>query len=1475
MSEQPSSLKRALDLSCNKFVQACAGAGKTFALSKRYCAILDDFARQWLESNQNIKLGVENILVITFTRKAAAEMAERIYRDLNRLLEGGILDDLEAGMTSGENLLKVTPEYRMRLRANFSNNYIQTIDSFCARILREFAYLTDSDPNFELEEEYQTEQDFKEALDVFLKKRSRASDVDLQMLFNFANLKTIKEFFHYLYVKKSLLGDWFDRFQTLSNNEIREQWKMKYTPDFDTHWFDNEIRKLTDYLKCSFKDAQDNGVQFLQSIEVDYKSLDHTCSDCEKRWEIVNQILPRFLTTEGEYRTKVPGNRANWIPPSRCEEYKENFNDFITKLRIEIPLPKIAGAPSENDFRSIPALKALARLFLEFEEEFSSKRRAQSRYSFDEVIIGAYNLLRNHSLVRFTLSQRFKHILIDEFQDTNDLRWEIIKLLISGEDGSVRKQGIFIVGDKKQSIYGFNQAEVEVMEHAQSTLIKSGTNPQDILIDFNLNFRSSRNYIASVINPLFSKIMPSEEKAETLPPYEAFFSPTEYGVKTDDSEKERLRITENTPVSLIIQATTREKDEDSFYVPAYHTALVVKEFLEWGERCGIKETPVIAVLMRKFTKIGHYFRAFQALEIPFEVAGGKELFQQQEAFDLFHLLSVLINPDDDLALVGLLRGPLFSLSDSEIQQASTEGFKNQKMVISAWRKLAKTLPLDRLLRKILQVTEAEFGYFSEVAGPQRISNIDRLISFIHSLSLQGKSLREVFDHFKFIMEKVEEIPQAELPSSAKVQIMTIHKAKGLQFPAVIIPEMQSAVQSDIAHILHGKINGQHTEIGISLEDEEGVSVKTGLLKALKDLNKRKAQAEETRLFYVAVTRAKYRCALLADFKENSRNARHWWQRFIQDTGFSEEYCRYLSSEDFRSLLHHYSVHQIPTIEWSEPPKFEKFKRFWEVDTHDIVNSVHPYKDNGRKDSRFNPQEKALVGTLFHQAVEKGIVDSLGLRGLFERVLQDENSELKRKEIIDETLELLEKYWHSEVSLTLSNIAPKNLFREHPIRGWIDNGDLFLEVSGRIDALYHKDGRWRALDFKTDSDTSRLPAYRIQIQTYLWCLKQAYNIEAIGEIYFVNSGQLFPVFWDDDYFSSIYPSEKSAFGFSRLNSSYNPPVLAKIEDLIKRFPDEQIVILNQTKQQAHDLYKALVSREKLLRPNISFTTLDEMIISFETIGKRVSPELAEIMIEKILSEKKVIPSFGFSKTLTQAVLDAEEWGGGLVEKYSEIAREFLELKKAKGWLTTADIISSLSQSGDFGQRIYILNGFYEFNPQRINLIKKISREAKQFFFIDNLENDKVFLSFDYENSIWERKAEVLSQSHHICQTCFSVEEEVEAVAWDILALPDWQNKLDDIKVVVTSTERYVPLIKRVFSDFNIPTRIFKNEPVLERPVVQFILGLLDIMEEAPKWEWGTVAKVLLHPLMEPDDELIKFDQWLRQKGNPFYNLDKDI
>lgn len=1032
MYKKNSNLSRSLDLNSNKFVQACAGAGKTFTLAKRYCEILDDFAEKSRSDSQKKWLGVRNILVITFTKKAAAEMGNRIYKDLNILLSGNSIIALnEQGVKFGDNLRSEEyKEYKEWLRSTFSQNMISTIDGFCNKILKENAYKIGLDPMFKLEDEAIAKKNFDELLNDFIEEKSKKWDDNLKKLLDKSTIHKIKQFFEFFDKHQEELQNWIQRIDSNSTKEIWECWLENYTPIFDIDKWIDKFKILWKDAQNNIKDKNDAGFVVLKEINEQILKFEND-SNIRKRNKFLTEILIKLkVKNQPKYLKRFPGNQSNWIKGFK----KDVLKIFFDEVKKEFNIEKVISVPNSFDRESISVYKSLIALYMEFNETLNKYKDVHNYLTFNDVISKTYEILQDDEICK-KYRKRYAHILVDEFQDTNDLRWKIIRKIASDNSGNLREKGLFVVGDMKQSIYRFNNADVRIMNIAREMIHKSDDN----IIDFNDNYRSSENYINNVINRIFPNVM--KDSSESSESYEAFFEQTKF-VNSNQSDKEIANNTKICCTINICQNNSEDKDEN---LGILQTVMSVKDALKWAKENNFtnENKPVIAVLLRKFTNIQKYLQIFQQHNIDFEIVSGKGLFKQQEAYDIFHFISILVNPFDDLALVGLLRSPFFAVSDLEIHRLlASKKYENVysqiqndpklKYIIEEienWRELSKKYSLEKLIYKVLSKNDRELGYCSEIGGKQRLANFDKLLDIIFQLVIDGVSLNGIYEFFKFQIKNENNVAQAELPSKNLVQIMTIHKAKGLEFPVVILPELAAKTKNDTTSISIGEIRNNKgkmiKEVGISLTDDKNESVKTNLLNMIKSNDKKEVEAENKRLFYVAVTRAIYKIYFLADVSElkDSSEAKNWWNEYIRkvydiSNEFEEKSIindpdnqtrieKYLGS-DIRSKLSQY----LDNSKKQKEEKWQNFeidkwnKKYSELNPHDIMErsffSSNNYKKIIEKDK--NAEFNRIFGVIFHKVMEMHWWDLKNNKSKIKKYIQLEYPTISKKKVF-EKLEL--------------------------------------------------------------------------------------------------------------------------------------------------------------------------------------------------------------------------------------------------------------------------------------------------------------------------------------------------------------------------------------------------------------------------------------------------------------------------------------
>jgi len=1399
-------LKRALDCDRSVFIQACAGAGKTFALTKRYAAILDRFAQEAEKGCKIEKIDPKTILVITFTKKAAAEMKERIHKDMSLLLSGKEIDamkdqNIDFGATMRKEGNEGLKNYKQYLKERFSQNSISTIDSFCAGILREFAYKLGLDPQFLSQDDHDAKRLLNENLDVWLSKKLSEDVQCFNDLLDEFSFFQIKEMLKSMYSSREILDEYINEFENKSDDDIWRERLLRYTPDAD-------IENLVATFEALWKNAQflcnnEKDALFvgLKDMHFELMALDRR-DPLEFRAAFISDIVRKgiFVTKSGTYLKQKKGAVGNW------SDKKEQAIGWFQLLQDTIDEKDISLTPSPLDKRIIPLLKMLIVQFKDFNDSYLTIRLDRDLLDFSDIIILTHKLLSEHEEVRSILGQRYRHIMLDEFQDTNPLRWEIIKMIL--EAGKDIK--LFIVGDRKQSIYRFNNADVTVMNTAEELMKSIGGDP----IDFNDNYRSSKDFIRDGINTLMSMIMkkPGEEKEA----YEADFKET-------NSPINKAGIS---PVIERIWCETEKDEED--YIPAYHVAWQVKRLLAEHENTDIDpgtDKPLIAILLRRYTKISDYLQAFNKLGIPVSILGGKDYYSSPALMDVFYFISVLDNPRDDHALIGLLRSPIFALPDPIIHllskrekisvfdaMSTVPELQNAYRDILFWKEASKTRSIDELIASILDENDRELGYVSELMPEQQLANFDKALNIIRGQQRNGATLRDIREFLSYQTGVKADESQADYSAKVRVHIMTVHKAKGLEYPIVIIPEMNQKGSSDKNKFRYGRYEN-HPEISLSLSDDE----KPGMLLRLKEITKLEEEAEDKRKFYVALTRAIHKVLLLGEGDKATANT--WWTKYslgLLDKAEKEDLVIDNWNDEIEiisknKLMIGKKVSSFVTFPWKEKKSFEEPGKYLYRSPHDLMGKQQTFDFDESKSGL-----GTVPGMLFHFCMEQVWLNlDTYSKQINDHILQAYPT-IDRGELLAKVKPWLANIGKHKLAAILHD-ADIEKYPELKVKAWLGNERDVVQVNGTVDLLYKAGDRWTILDYKTDASKRLLPAYKKQLQTYQWMVKQAYGIKAEAKIYFVALDEVVEVEWQDIYFDEL------SLGINV--KPQLPPGDMDLGKLIQEIKDGEQIILCASGQHEEQVYLALV-KQGLMRPDIKVSTLSKILHKNAETG--ISQDSLRLMIIHRNPDMKN----GTADYLAQALREEELRKGQIKNEF----RQFYQDIPQSADYRPADL--PYSHVNVRGQKIILLDVYIQTEMEK-EYIEKL-----------RTENKLIELSLLPYNK---------SQTHILIEA-FSPREEVLAVSQHI---KENCSPNDQLMIAVASMEKYAPHLQRQLSQMGLKARFIGPRSLFELPCTALLMNYLELCRK-PVPEWKDLSPILMHPLMKPGNEMFCHDQQVRQR-----------
>ncbi len=789
-------------------VEAGAGTGKTTLIVERILALIRDG-----------RASLDQIVAITFTEKAAGELKIR----LREALESAILRP--QGSSGGA---------LSRALEDLERAPISTIHSFCAGLLRERPVEAAIDPYFEPLDEIGMDLLFQETWEEWLGREMerRAPELRRALLLHM-DLNNLPRLVRQVYDNRDLLPPGGFPRPAFSVSSFIE----KMEAEIETVW----------RLTGDCRDEGDLGFKSIQELRGKFRDLKEASADRMEALILDLEIRPK-------------GNKRKWKNPASCEAQKQILRRLADELEIlqdSIRAEVMAGV--------LDWLKG----FVAAVEEEKARRGV---LDFQDLLILARNLLREDKETRRYFQERFRYLLIDEFQDTDPLQVEVVFFLAeegaraeTWEEVTLSPGKLFLVGDPKQSIYRFRRADNEIYEKARGKVTAGGGR-----LDIFQNFRTVPSII-SWVNRIFADlIQPSGGGA---------FQPVYTPLVADPGRKEFLShqpgvILLSPPPGLDLLESSaqqvREREADSI-------AALIEELA--GEKAGARwmvldrkegrHRPVrfrdMALLFPTLSGIEAYEEAFKARSIPYRLEGGKEFYVRQEVRSLLSCLKAVDDPVDGISLVAALRSPFFGFSDEEIFLFASSGnplnylhpprergsdFDQAFSLLRGLHETRNSMSLSRAVAELLSRTKAlEFSLLRQ-GGEQVAANLRKVLEQARAFEGERQATFRRFVDWLDTREE-ESVREGESPWSEEgeenVKLLTVHKAKGLEFPVVFIANLASQPSRKQEFI---PVRGEGT-FQVCLGE-----FKTSGFEAALEREKERMEAEERRLLYVAATRAR-------------------------------------------------------------------------------------------------------------------------------------------------------------------------------------------------------------------------------------------------------------------------------------------------------------------------------------------------------------------------------------------------------------------------------------------------------------------------------------------------------------------------------------------------------------------------------------------------------------------------------------------
>ncbi|MBI4880408.1 MAG: UvrD-helicase domain-containing protein [Planctomycetes bacterium] len=822
LQDQRARDRAAAELGTSFLVEAGAGTGKTSLLVRRLVNLVAD--------------GVElsRLAAITFTEKAAAELKVR-FRDE---LEQEAAAERAAGREERAERLDLAVE-------ELEGAAVTTIHGFCASLLRERPVEAGVDPGFEVADAPVQKVLFEEAFHEFLDLVAEEGGGALGEAFAAGmSLDQLRGLCRGVVDQRDLFAD--ERFAPPAP-EAPGLARLAAALQATLAHLETTVGQC--------QDPDDLGLRQIESLRRLAESLEGLDEAAAEQELLAG--LPG----------KVAGNQKNWSDKEVLKENKRRVEELAAQ-RDEHARARIAvrAARVLAEARRLPAIYERAK----------ERRRA---LDFQDLLIKTRDLLRRDLDARRDFQRRFASILLDEFQDTDPLQAEIAFFLAEDPESEparewsavrVGRGRLFLVGDPKQSIYRFRRADIEVYEQARAALERSGGE----VLFISVNFRSSPA-ILRWVNERFAALIRRPESGER---YQPDYVPIEAPSGRAEGAPGVVLLAGGAPdggYGSIGEARAAE----AHAVAAFLKSMVAGEgaaagfLLPLGDGEARRATfGDCALLFRTMTALSTYEDVLRAHGVPYRVAAGKHLYARAEVKAAVALFRAIDDPSDDIAQAAVLRGPLFGLSDEDLMNFRAAGGRFSDLedgpaatppAVREARALLRGLSerrhqsgLAEFVVEALARTRALELFHLRPMGEQRAANLLKFVDLARTVErTEGRTLRAFVAAIRDMERAGGEEAEAALLDGGgdAVQLLTMHKAKGLEFPVVVLADLGAELAERDTFLFD---RGPPPRVAFAAGGKKARLLETPGFEALAQWDALRAGAELCRLFYVAATRAR-------------------------------------------------------------------------------------------------------------------------------------------------------------------------------------------------------------------------------------------------------------------------------------------------------------------------------------------------------------------------------------------------------------------------------------------------------------------------------------------------------------------------------------------------------------------------------------------------------------------------------------------
>ena len=890
-------------------VAAAAGSGKTAVLVER---IIQRILRD--------EVDVDRLLVVTFTNLSAREMKHRVDKRIQ-----------EASFKDPNN------EHLKNQRIKIHQAQISTLHSFCLKLIQQHYDVLDIDPHFRTSSEAENILLLEQTIDDVLEQHYDKLDPHFIELTeqlssdrNDDQFRSIIKQLYFFSIANPQPFEWLNQLAQPYKEENKQQELMQLI---------NDLAMI--FMKAGYEELQKSYDLFsmMESVDKQLEVIETECMFITKAIE--GKVLNTDVITQHEFMSRFPAIN------SKIKEANEGMEDALNEAKQHYDKYKSLVMKVKNDYFSrnaedlqrdmqqlAPRVAYLAQIVQDVIQSFGVQKRSRNILDFSDYEHFALRILTNEdgspSRIAETYREHFKEILVDEYQDTNRVQEKILSCIKTGEE---HDGNLFMVGDVKQSIYKFRQADPSLFIEKYNRFSSSG-NESGLRIDLSQNFRS-RQEVLSTTNYLFKHMM--DEQVGEISYDDA--AQLYFGAPYDEVSH---------PVQLraLVEASSENSDLTGSEQEANYIVEQVKDIINHQNVYDMKTGQYrkatykdIVILERSFGQARNLQQAFKNNDIPFHVNSKEGYFEQTEVRLVLSFLRTIDNPLQDIYLVGLMRSVIYQFTEEELAKIRVvsphddyfyQSIKNymidekadSRLVdklnrfiqdIQKYQNYSQSQPVYQLIDKFYN-DHFVIQYFSGlIGGKGRRANLYGL--FNKAVEFENSSFRGLFQFIRFIDELIDrkkDFGEENVvgPNDNVVRMMTIHSSKGLEFPFVIYSGLSKKFNK--GDLNAPVILNQQYGLGMDYFDvNKDMAFPSLASVAYRAINEKELISEEMRLIYVALTRAKEQLILVGRVKDE-KSLIKYEQLAVSDTHIAVNE-RLTATNPFVLIYGILAKHQSPSL----------------------------------------------------------------------------------------------------------------------------------------------------------------------------------------------------------------------------------------------------------------------------------------------------------------------------------------------------------------------------------------------------------------------------------------------------------------------------------------------------------------------------------------------------------------------------------